>query len=383
MRTRERLALTAVLLLTAVFLFSIVRSVLRHAETTYNYPAYSSLNNGDEGTKAYFEALRQLGYKPARNYQPLRKLEGTQANIFYAGAGLAAFRYLEVKELQEFEHLAERGARIIIAFDADGIVEKPKARAQSKDHSKHPAREDTLKERWGIQLTFTKRSVSKAVNEFMSQLNSIPVSRHFSSWVNDWTPSQIKNGIPLFLERRFGRGSVLLIAESKLFTNRELLIHPDTQVLAAVPASRRAIIFDESHLGLEDTGTVVGLAAAHGLQWMMLGFVVLAVLYVWRGSTSFVPPTPARRDIAVAGHDAHSALANLLMQSVPKKSILGLVAEEWNRTVSGRRALARKISTDELNRLRHAKPVDFPAEYRSLARQLNSRARRSTGSEPQ
>ncbi len=382
MRTRERLALIAVLVLAAVFLFSIVRSVLRRTETTYNYPPYSSLNNGDEGTKAYFETLRKLGHKPSRNYQPLRKLEGTQAEIFYVGPGLGAFRYSGAKELEEFERLAVRGARIIIAFDTDGVVQKPRAGARTRDSSTHAPAEDTLKKRWGIQLAFTKRKVSKAVNEFMSQLDSIPVSWHFSSWANDWSPSQMKDSTPLFLERRFGKGSVLLIAESKLFTNRELLMNPDTQVLAAVPIYQREIIFDESHLGLEDTGTVVGLATAHGLQWMMLGLVVLAVLYVWRSSTSFVPPAAARRDTAVAGHDAHSALSNLLMQSLPKNSILGFVAEEWNRTLGGPQGLAEQISGEELSRLQHVQAVDVPTEYRSLAQKLKSRAPRSRGSAP-
>lgn len=383
MRTRERLALIAVLLLGAVFLFSLVRSVLRRTETTYNYPPYSSLNNGDEGTKAYFEALRSLGYKSSRNYQPLRKLDGTQADVFYAGPNLGAFRYSETNGLDEFERLAERGARIIVAFDADGIVVKPHAGARTKDSSKHASAEDTLKKRWGIQLAFTKRNVSKALSEFMSQLDSIPVSWHFFSWAKDWIPSQMKDDTPMFLERRFGKGSVLLIAESNLFTNRELLIHPDTRVLAAVPGYRREFIFDESHLGLEDTGTVVGLATAHGLQWMMLGFVVLAVLYVWRSSTSFVPPTAGRPETVVAGHDAHSALSNLLMQSVPKKSILGLVAEEWNRTLTRHRGLARKISSEELNHLRHVQAVDVPTEYRSLAQKLNLKAPQSRDSAPQ
>ncbi len=383
MRTRERLALTAVLFLAAVFLFSMVRSVLRRAETTFNYPAYSSLNNGDEGTKAYFEALRRLGYKPSRNYQPLRKLEGAQADIFYAGPDLASFRYSDVQELEEFEHVAQRGARIIIAFDADGVVGKPNVQAPSNASPKHPPAENTLKTRWGIQLAFVKRSVPKAASEFMSRVDLIPVSWHFSLWAKDWTASQIKDGSPLFLERGFGKGSILLIAESRLFTNRELLIHPDARVLAAAPGFRREIIFDESHLGLEDTGTVVGLAAAHGLQWMMVGFVVLAILYVWRSSTSFVPLAPARRDTAISGQDAHSALSNLLMQSVPKKSILGFVAEEWNRTLIGRRGLARTIGTEELNRLRRVQPVDFPAEYKSLAQQLNSNALTPRVSEPQ
>ncbi len=188
----------------------------------------------------------------------------------------------------------------------------------------------------------------------------------FPSWTKDWAPAQVRDGTPFFLERHFGKGAVLLIAGSKLFTNRELLIHPDTQTLAAVPGSRREVIFDENHLGLEDTGTVVGLAAAHGLTGLLLGFVVLAVLYVWRNAISFVPPLPPQSDAAVSGRDAYSGLANLLRQTVPLKSILGVAAAEWNTSIIAQRG--RIVSEEELNRLKHIEAARAPAEYKSLAR---------------
>ena len=123
----------------------------------------------------------------------------------------------------------------------------------------------------------------------------VPATWHFSSWTNEWIPSHMRDYSPLFLERRFGKGLILLIANARLFTNRELLLEPDAPLLAAVPSAHRQVIFDESHLGLEDTGTVAGLAAAHHLQWLLLGFVILAAIYVWRSSFSFVPPTERRK----------------------------------------------------------------------------------------
>ncbi len=107
MRDRERLALIAVLFLAIVFVVTVTRSVLRRAETTYDYPPYSSLNNSDEGTRAYFEALKKLGYSPSRNYQPLHKLVGTQADIFYAGPALAAFRYSDKQRSGAIRALGE------------------------------------------------------------------------------------------------------------------------------------------------------------------------------------------------------------------------------------------------------------------------------------
>jgi hypothetical protein len=359
MRVRERLAFLAALLLAAGFVFVVVRSILRRSETTYNYPSYSSLNNGDQGTKAYFEALRKLNFFPERNFKPIHNLEGAAADIFYAGTNLAAFRYAETKEFEQFERLAQQGARLIIAFDATGTVNLRTAPSK--------AREDVLKRRWGIELTYTRRNISKAASNFMASLEVLPVTWHFSSWTREWSASETRQDKPLFLERHFGKGSILLIANAALFTNRELLLHPDSHALAAAPGPHRKVIFDESHLGLEDTGTVIGLAAAHGLNWMLLGFIVLAALYVWRNLASFVPSTPPRRDTAVSGRDAYSALSNLLMQSVPGKSILRAAGEEWNRTVIRRRGFTRTIDEEVLARLAHIEPANAPEEYKTLA----------------
>lgn len=376
MRVRERLALIAILVLAFVFVFAVVHLILRRSETAYNYPAYSSLNNSSNGTKAYFEALRRLGFLPVRNFQPIHKLIGAEADIFYAGPNFAAFRYSDAKELEQFERLAREGARVLIAFDPEGTVdmrpERTKRTRRREDDVR--VREDLLKKRWGIELGYTKRAVSKTLETFLTGLEVIPVNWHFSSWAGEWKASETRGPGPLFLERRFDKGSIVLIANAALFTNRELLLHPDARVLAGIPGPHRQIIFDESHLGLEDTGTVIGLATAHGLDWMLLGFLVLGVLYVWRNAMSFVPPVPMQRDTAISGRDAHSALATLLMQSVPRKSILRTVAEEWNRTASHKRGFARTINTEKLAQLAQIDPSQAAQEYNTIAKYVNKLA---------
>ena len=208
--------------------------------------------------------------------------------------------------------------------------------------------------------------------EFLARLGVVPVTWCFSSWPPSWRPSQVRDGAPLFLERVFGSGAIVLMANSKLFTNRELLVHPDAEALAYAPGEYREIIFDESHLGLADTGSVMGLAAAHNLEWMLLGFVALGILHVWRSSLSFIPPLAAPADEAASGRDAHLALSHLLMQSVPRRAVLRAAGEEWNRSArlqAGTRA--QPLSQDELNRLEHIAPHDTAAEYRAVAARLN------------
>lgn len=369
MQPRRRATLAAVLALAALFASTLIYLVLRRTETTYYYPNYSSLNNSEQGTKAYFDALSRLGFRTSRNYKPLPKMEGVHAAIFYAGPEMSLFRFLEDKELQQFEQLAAAGARVVIALDPEAVIEIHPGETKKRD-----PREDNLKKRWGIELAHVERSVSGEDAALLNRLDMMPVNWQFSSWIPAWTPSQVRNGAPLFLERTFGKGSVVLMANTKLFTNRELLVRPDNDVLAAAPGAYRDIIFDETHLGLEDTGTVLSLARAHGLHWMLLGFTILAILYVWRSAFSFIPRSPAALDTAVGGRDAHVALSNLLRQSVPAKSVMRVAAEEWNRSAKllGR-AGGRTIGPEDLAALEPLPAEAVATAYRTLSLRLNTK----------
>jgi hypothetical protein len=368
MRNRDRAALITAAALAFLFAAVIVVMILLRAETTYNYPPYSSLNNSADGTKAYFETLGRLGFTATRNYRPLRKLKGAQADIFFPGIGLEALRHADEKDFEDFEELAKSGTRLIIATQPESVWAA--APVPSKGKKPAPPPKDLLKERWGIEIGFRERPGTRIESGTFKRLGIKPVTGFFQKWSKEWSPSLERADAPLFLERSFGKGSVLLISDCRYFTNRVLLTHPDMQVLTAVPGAHSAMIFDESHLGLEDTGTVVGLATSHHLNWVLLGFAVLAALYIWRNSVSFVPPVAISKDHSVAGQDAYAALTNLLMQSVPAKDLLHKAAQEWNSTAYLRRK-GRTIRPEELALLPDLDATTSLAEYKSLSERLN------------
>jgi hypothetical protein len=141
-------------------------------------------------------------------------------------------------------------------------------------------------------------------------------------------------------------------------------------VLTAVSGKPSAIIFDESHLGLEDTGTVIGLTTRHHLNWVLLGLAIFAALYIWRNSVSFIPPLPVPKDSSISGQSAYAALTNLLMQSVPPKSLLHKAAQEWNATVPLSRN-QRTLSAEELALLPDLDRISAVTGYKSLSGRLN------------
>jgi hypothetical protein len=374
MLSRQRLAGTVALILIAIFLCVLANSVLRRAENSHSYPDYSSLNNGANGTKAFYDALARLGFDVSRNYGPQYKLAGRRADIFCFGMALSSLPALADETFSGYAPLARSGDRLVLAFDPEAMAPRSVPLSPGKAHVRDNDEKalDDLSKNWGIQLEYRKRQVGDPVFRIPGWDS---VTWRFSSWSKEWIASNFEQGSPLMLERKFGQGSLLLVADVKRFTNSDLLLHPDVAVLAALPGPRGPVIFDENHLGVANTGTVIGLASAHRLQWILWGLLGLAVLYVWRSSVSFIPPPGAEGDAAVAGHDGHVALSNLLSQSIPLKALFGKAAEEWNRTQTLRRA-SRLLTADDVLRATHTAPAAMAAAYNDLTRRLKTKRHR-------
>jgi hypothetical protein len=315
----------------ALFLFWLSRLILLAGGRSAAYPQYSSLNNGSNGLQAYYEALARLNYRTHRNYLPLHYLTGEPVTLLYSGLGSAWFCRLPGAQLDEFEKLAESGVRLIVALDPKqvsmGAAPERKTDGERKNR------------RWGIEFS---------VSEEKSDTNW-RYTWHLHSWNRQqWTGSGDFEGSPLFLERRFGAGSITLMADADLLTNSQLLKQPDAGTLAAVAGTRANIVFEESHLGVANTGSVAGLIWAHHLQWFLFGAGVLGVLYIWRSSVSFIPAASIPRETIVAGQDAYQALTSLLKESVPPAQLPQVLRNEWNSSWHiSRRAGSQPIPENE------------------------------------
>jgi hypothetical protein len=333
----------ALLLLFGVVVFE---SVVRRAENYSYYPDYSSLNNEDTGLKACYETLVRLGVSVSRNYRPFLKLEGQKATVIYAGPDLGDFRSRSEKDLEQFERVAQGGARVLILFQTreiryekiappnPGVKPATKGPLSSRDEMK--PRVDAMRKRWGVEETETEVTNKQRPTGAEGLTPSVvrrDVLWHFAKWDSLWKPVLLgSEGDPVLLERTFGQGSIGLLAAVEPFTNYRLLTKPDTALLALTMTGRRPLIFDEAHLGVEEIDTIAGLSRKHHFEWILLGFLTLASLYVWRNAASFIPPLQPAADCGVKGRDAHSALSSLLAQSVGRDKLLSEIAGEWKRS---------------------------------------------------
>ncbi len=333
----------ALLLLFGVVVFE---SVVRRAENYSYYPDYSSLNNEDTGLKAYYETLVRLGVSVSRNYRPFLKLEGQKATVIYAGPNLGDFRSRSEKDLEQFERVAQSGARVLILFQTREIryekialpkpAVKPPGKGPLGPRDEMKPRVDAMRKRWGVEETETEVTNKQRPTGAEGLTPSVvrrDVLWHFAKWDPLWKPVLLgSDGDPVLLERTFGQGSIGLLVAVEPFTNYRLLTKPDTSLLAVTMTGRRPLIFDEAHLGVEEIDTIAGLSRKHHFEWILLGFLTLAALYIWRNAVSFIPPLQPAAEGGVKGRDAHSALSSLLAQSVGRDKLLNEIAGEWKRS---------------------------------------------------
>jgi hypothetical protein len=95
------------------------------------------------------------------------------------------------------------------------------------------------------------------------------------------------------VERDFGKGSVVLVADSYFLSNEGLREARDTDLIARLVGPARHVVFDENHFGVAETGSVAKLMRKYRLEGAVLVLVVVAGLFLWRSASSFLPPRPA------------------------------------------------------------------------------------------
>ncbi len=344
---RSVVAAIAGILLLALFGITAFESVVRRAENYSYYPEFSSLNNEELGLKAYYETLTRLGIAVSRNYRPFLKLEGQRTTVIYAGPNLGDFRFRPEKGLEQFERVAQGGARVLVLFQTKETryekvpppqpdVKNPSEKGSAKPQAEPKPRLDTMLKRWGVEEQETDVPLATRKPKTLKLIPSVvrrDVLWHFAKWDPRWKSVLTSpDGNPLLLERTFGEGSIGLLAAVEPFTNQQLLTKPDASLLAVTMTGRHPLIFDEAHLGVAETDTVAGLARQHNLEWILLGFLALAVLYIWRNAVSFIPPLQPIAEAGIKGRDAHAALTSLLAQSVTRDKLLREISAEWKHS---------------------------------------------------
>jgi hypothetical protein len=275
------------------------------------YPEYSTMRADPSGAKLLFDSLARLpGVSVVRNFLPLQNLSANTSTVVLLG--------LTEPDLEVIEKLARGGDRVVAALLESWAPETKES--------------DEIFKKWHVRIAVDSKNEQSSHLYFSEAAGWIPVRRDAEQLIA--------------IERPSGKGMVVLLAGSVDFSNQSSVEQDRlSQVTAALGGNTR-IVFDESHLGIAESGSVMGLARRFRLMGMAAGLAICAALFIWRNASSFPPPEPVQKGSAapLGGRTSASGLLTLLRKNVSSRELMAACWQEW---LAGRR---REFSPERVQR---------------------------------
>jgi len=299
------------------------------------YPVYSSLRSDPLGLEALYEGFRlQPGLEVDRILDVPPDLGEPSISVLIAAQCPLFFSPLDPDVMRSF---VADGGRLVLLFRprSSWWVSEPKNRApQAKNDILHIPDSGKIEPyaRWGIKMhdmALLDPSVAETAlldpgfHGLPPDL-SIQTTLVFTKSSDVWTVLYRHWGEPVLMERRFGRGSIVVSAISFFVSNEAMMTERHPALLAWLVADKTRVLFEETHLGVGRSQGVATLARRYGLETAMAGLLLLALLFVWRHSVPFVQPYSEEdflRTSGDQGKDHLEGLVNLLRRHVPKSQI--------------------------------------------------------------
>ncbi len=344
-------------LLLLIFVVGVARLFILRFESGDVYPAYSSLRSDPLGTRALYESLENIdSVMVGRNYRPLESLEfEPDTTFFYFGSSASGNDWVPEKLVKVFDRLTQSGGRLVLTFlpvTKSNSAAPPRENSDSQrveggrgSKDSGPDKLVSIKKHWGIGLAFKENLPLKddkhlAIEATSTRTDLPPViswhtNLYFDLFENVWQPLYSYEGLPLIVERSYGKGSILLCADSFFISNEALWSERHPQLLVWLIGGNSKIIFDETHFGIYKQPSVAQLLRHYRFHWFFAALVVLALLFIWKSTSYFVPPL---QDDDLAGADVVSekdytqGLIALLRRNIAGSQVLQVCAREWEQT---------------------------------------------------
>lgn len=376
---KRALPILAIGLTATVFVAGIIYLFLLRFETGDVYPPYSSLRTDPLGTMAFYESLGRLpALEVRRDTTDRNRLpdEPDTAYLHLAGE-VYAWRTLSDEVFDELERFLTRGGRLVVtmrplvgwefgsAFPAAATTNTnttgtnaptpgptgAKRSARDKSSAKPSAsmiRNRSLAQRWGadfgrVELTRGANDIYVAAPVENQTDLLLPSSLGWHSSLvltnldSSWRTIYARGRHPVVAEKKFGRGSVVLATDSYFLSNQAMWKEREPQLLAWLIGPARQVVFDEAHLGVVESPGVAVLLRRYRLTGVVGALLALAGLFIWKNSSSLVPPHagPARSPY-VPGKDASAGFINLLRRNIAPRQVLEVCFDQWTRSLQNR-----------------------------------------------
>lgn len=414
---KTRVSWIALIVVAAGFAWGIGALFLWRFESGDVYPEYSSLRADPLGTMAFYESLGTLpGISVERDFQSDNRLpDGQHTTYLHLAAHSYEWVWQSSDLFKEIENFAVSGGRLVITFypeptlptgysDFDyttnrwypvpGLKTNKMSRVPPVQRLRRSGDEDegmvAMETRWGVGMrhvpltdgyngAYLPETVRLRASADLPDSLEWHSGLIFTNLSKAWRVIYTRGTNPVVIERAFGAGRVVMATDSYFVSNEAVQRDRHADLLAWAVGPSRRVIFDEAHFGIVDSSGVAVLMRKYRLYGVAAGLVLLAILFIWKNSTSLVPPP---RDEAapdhVAGRDAAAGFVNLLRRNIATRDILSTCFTEWTRSLthSGSYTLSavdRAQTVMEAENARSASARDPVRAYREICAALKNK----------
>jgi hypothetical protein len=343
------------------------------------YPPYSSLRADPLGAKALYESLQDCcGLTIQRNYEEFSRIQDRfNATVMVLGFDPALLRHFPQNVSQQILYFINNGGRLVISFLPEG---EDKQESLSSIIQALKENSEDFFDRWGVRIFYERDRSGSAfrsarVDAGLPDRITIHTALYFQTVHPAWETIYERNGHPVVIERKFGRGSLVLSAESYFFSNEALAKERQPALLLFMIGKQRTVIFDEYHHGVVADAGVMVLARRYHLEWLLAGVILLGALFVWKNAMPLVRPSQETETELETGKESTAGLTNLLRRNVPVNELLSVCFDQWRKS-------AKEIPAERKNRMeaileieegKSMRQKNVPAAYNALYRAVKER----------
>jgi hypothetical protein len=328
------------------------------------YPEYSSLRADPLGTRAFFEALQSFpALQVERDYHPLARLGAAPRLDVLPGLSWREWQQIPATQLSALNAAVQNGARVVLAFRADYVREdggtpadksragaaQPEAKGKkeaAKKKVRRPGEKETepveLAKAWGVAFKLQRPSSdSGKASRTAAALSGLPeelVWRSELTFVpapdSGWQVIYRHSSEPVLLEKKTGRGSIVLLADSYVLSNEAAQRNRAPALLSWLVGQNRRIAFSEGALGVQEENGIGSLARHYGLGGSLALCVILGLLYAWQRLAAFrpMPEEAVGNTPVVLRYEPVAGLTGLLRRSLNRGNAMGVCVEEWRKS---------------------------------------------------
>lgn len=402
---KKALPIVIIIVFFAVFAFGIFQLFQLRFEAGDVYPPYSSLRSDPLGAMAFYESIDKLpGISVRRDFSADNRLPDSPATTYLHLAGTPyEWERMSQDEFFAVESFVKGGGRLVVTFEPEsaeafdfysrassptnsppgqkGATNSPPLSNKTNPKAKKPILEEedefktvSIQDRWGIgfgtiDLVKDENDVYQPERVKNRTDLSLPATLEWHSGIvltnlsKEWQKIYTRGLNAVVAERKFGHGSVVFATDSYFVSNEAMMKDRHADFLAWLVGPAKTIVFDEAHFGVVETSGVAGLMRKYRLYWLVGGLILLAALFIWKNSSSLVPPHEDEKPREyLVGKEAASGFVNLLRRNISAARLLEICFAEWKKS-----ALSAKCSPARIQ----AAEVVFAAENSLPVRERN------------